>query len=228
VKSSSPSSPLPLPPLTASPYSSGVLRRFGQDIHDDPRVAFRALVDRAHEACMRHVLEPRGAGRPVPAILVTTQTIGGVNHVAICDNGAHLAADDVRRLYATSRSGRAGAVRRALSETGAARADTVVGRFGVAMLAAFLIADEVVITTRSHDAVPDDGVRYACTSRTYHVVPHRVPRAGTLIQLRLRPECQALGEVGVVRAALVAHARTLELPIRVGADPVPIHTHPRG
>lgn len=205
----------------STPHVSGVLRRFGEDIHDDPRVAYRALVDRAHEACMRVLLE--GSSQRVPAILVTTQTIGGVNHVAICDNGAALAPDDVRRLYATSRSGRAGAIRRALSETGAARADTVVGRFGVAMLAAFLSSDQIVIATRGRDTAPEDGVRYTCTSRTYHVEPYRVARAGTSITLRLRPECQAMGTVDVVRDALVAHARTLELPIRVGADPCPVN-----
>jgi molecular chaperone HtpG len=219
----------PLQPLLHAPHVSGVLRRFGEDLHEDPRVAFRALVDRAHEACMRNVLEPvPGAARPVPAILVSTQTIGSVNHVSICDNGASLSPDDVRRLYATSRSGRAGAIRRALSEAGAARADTVVGRLGVAMLAAFLISDEITISTRAHDTPAEAGVRYTCTSRNYHVEPYRVARAGTIIQLRLRREHQAMGEVGVVREALVAHARTLELPIRVGADPVPINRAPQG
>jgi molecular chaperone HtpG len=207
-----------VPPI--APNVSGVLRRFGEDLHDDPQTAFRALVDRAHEACMKRLLEATGFS---PAILVTSQSIGGVAQVAICDNGAALDPNEVRTLYATSRSGRAGAVRRALSETGVERADTVVGRFGVAMLAAFLVADQIVIATRAHELPPEAGARYTCTSRNYRVEPLRMARPGTIIELRIRPERAAIAEIGAVRDALRDHTRELELPIRVGADPRPIN-----
>jgi molecular chaperone HtpG len=201
-------------------FVSGILHRFGKDLHDDPCNAFRLLVDRAHEACLK-----QRAARPafVPAILVTSQSIGGVAQVSICDNGAPIDPNEVRTLYATSRSGRAGAVRRALSETGIEGADAVVGKFGVAMLAAFLVADQIVVATRSHDAAPEQGVRYICTSRTYHVEPYRMARPGTYVQLRIRHERSAIGEIDAVRNALRDHARFLELPIRVGSDPRPIN-----
>ena len=188
-------------PMLDAPHVSGVLRRFGEDLHEDPLVAYRSLVDRAHAACVRRASV---ASNYTAAILVGTQTIGGVAQVSICDNGEALEAFEVRRLYAAIRTGRAGAVGRAL-------------------LASLLVADQITIQTRAHTAPAESGARYICNSRTYTAEPYRLARPGTLIQLRIRRDRQQLGTVDVVRGALVQHARSLALPIRVGADPNPIN-----
>jgi molecular chaperone HtpG len=203
------------------PFVSGVLRRFGEDIHEDPLVAYRALVDRAHGACMRRTMQ---ANNFSASILVATQTLGGTSQVSICDNGEALAAAEVRTLYAAIRTGRAGAVRRALLEAGADGADSIIGRLGVALLAAFLIADQVTISTRSHLGPPDAGIRFTCNSRTYLAEPLRIPRAGTIITLRVRRDHAERATVDAIRAALIDHARTLPLPIRVGPDLTPINS----
>ena len=97
--------------MHASPLTSGILKRLGDDLDADPGEVFRALVERAHEACMARVLsEPDYA----PAIAVTTETIGGRAQVSICDNGRALAPGEVRSVYAAIRCGRVGAVRRAI------------------------------------------------------------------------------------------------------------------
>ena len=203
-----------------APFVSGMLRRFGEDIHEDPLVAYRALVDRAHAACMRRGMI---ASNFSPSILVATQSLGGVNHVSVCDNGEALGATEVRMLYAAIRTGRAGAVRRALIEAGADGADSLIGRLGVALLAAFLIADQVTIYTRSHLAPPDAGIRFICDSRTYLAEPQRIARAGTVVQLRIRRDHTELATLDAIRGALLDHTRKLPLPVRVGGDPTPIN-----
>jgi HSP90 family molecular chaperone len=208
-------------PTLDAPHVSGVLRRFGEDLHEDPLVAYRSLVDRAHTACVRRASV---ASNYTAAILVGTQTIGGVAQVSICDNGEALEAFEVRRLYAAIRTGRAGAVGRALLASGVDGADSVIGPLGVALLASLLVADQITIQTRAHTAPADSGARYICNSRTYTAERYRLARPGTLIQLRIRRDRQQLGTVDVVRAALVQHARSLALPIRVGADPNPINS----
>ncbi|HEU0035705.1 MAG TPA: hypothetical protein VFQ53_34070 [Kofleriaceae bacterium] len=206
---------------TLEPFVSGVLRRFGADLHEeDPQFAYRALVDFAHDACMRRAhREPDYA----PAILVGTQMLGGVAHVSVADNGEPVAAESVRQLYATIRSGRSGAVRRALVAGGRDGAEAIVGALGDALLAAFLIADQVTIATRATEQPPDAGARYTCNSRTYTTTACRMARPGTIIQLRIRSEHRPLATVDAVRDALVEHARTLALPVRVGSDPTPIN-----
>jgi HSP90 family molecular chaperone len=202
------------------PVVSGVLRRFGEELHEDPLIAYRSLVDRAHGACMRRGMM---ASNFSAAILVVTQTVAGVSHVSICDNGEALIASEVRMLYAAIRTGRAGAARRALIEAGADGADSLIGRLGVALLAAFQLADQITISTRSHLAPPDAGVRFTCNSRTYLTEPLRIARPGTIVQLRIRRDHEHLGTVDTVRSALLDHARTLSLPIRVGSDTTPIN-----
>lgn len=196
----------------ASPFVSGVLRRFAVELEVDPFVAYRAFVDRAHDAC---VTRRQLAYAYSPAILVTTQTIGGVAYVSICDNGEPIHGSEVSQVYHAIQSGRAGAVGRALAASGAQRADDVVGRVGAALLSAFVIADQVTIATRAHTVRPEAGVRFACNSRTYSAEPHRMARPGTVVQLRMRPEYQSAATVDVVREVLGEHARGLTLPVQV-------------
>ena len=203
-----------------APFVSGLLRRFGEDLHEDPLVAYRALVDRAHGACMRRGMI---ASNFSASILVATQSLGGVTHVSVCDNGEALGATEVRMLYTAIRTGRAGAMRRALIEAGADGADSIVGRLGVALLAALVIADQITIYTRSHLAPPDAGIRFICDSRTYLAEPQRIARAGTVIQLRIRRDHAELATLDAIRGAIVDHAKKLPLPIRVGGDPNPIN-----
>jgi molecular chaperone HtpG len=196
----------------ASPFVSGVLRRFAVELKVDPAVAYRAFVDRAHEAC---VTRKGIAYAYSPAILVTTQTIGGIAHVSICDNGEAIHGSEISRVYGAIHSGRAGAVQRALAASGVEHADEVVGRVGVALMAAFVIADRVTIATRAHTVRPEAGIRFVCTSKAYSVEPHRLARPGTVVQLRVRPEYQAAAAVEVVREVLGDHARSLTLPVHV-------------
>jgi len=62
-------------PPGSTPFFSGVLQRFGKDLHqDDPLFAYRALLDRAHDACLRRrAVEPGYA----PALLVGMQAFRG-------------------------------------------------------------------------------------------------------------------------------------------------------
>lgn len=201
-----------------APFVSGVLHRFRRYVADDARNAYRGLVDRAHDACMRLARQDPSY---VPAILVSTHTVAGIAHISICDNGEPIVADDVRKLYELMRSGRTGAVHRALGESG--DAERVVGQLGAGLLAAVLLADQIQITTRGHTQPAETGVRYTCDSRTYDHVTCRVPRPGSVVQLRVRPELQAMAHIDVVRETLVPHAKGLALPVRVGNDPKPIN-----
>jgi molecular chaperone HtpG len=198
-----------------SPFVSGVLRRFASDLgldREDAFAAYRALVDRAQAACVKRQEETLAFA---PAILVTTQTIGGVAHVSICDNGEALPPGEVRQLYSAIRTGRAGAVQRALIASGVDGAESIVGRLGVSLLSSFVIADRVTITTRAHTVRAEAGIRFVCDSRTYSAEPYRVARPGTIVQLRIRPEQAAMATPALVRDALEGYAQTLALPVRI-------------
>ena len=192
---------------------SGVLHRFARDLEIDPRIAYQLLAERAHEACLRRA----AVERLVPAILVGTQTIGGRTYVSLADNGAALAGDDIKQVYAALQAGLVEQTRAALVSQGIDAAHRIIGRLGVAMLGAFLIADMVTIKTRGADA----GMRYTCSSATYTAEPYAIPRAGTVIQLRVRAEREALADLAAVRQVLSTLTRLS--PITMGAEPRPIN-----
>ncbi|MCX5744631.1 MAG: hypothetical protein NT062_19245 [Proteobacteria bacterium] len=202
------------------PGHLSLARVLGEGVHGDPRVAYRELVDRAHEACALRLANDPAC---VPSILVSTQTIGGLAHVSVTDNGEAFEADAFRALYQVIQAGRLGAVKRKLASAGAAGAHDVVGRFGSALLAAFMLANRVVITARRHDTPPDAALRFTCDSRTYQLEPTTSARPGTIVQLRIRATMQQVATVEVIRKALAAHALAIPFPVRIGADPVPIN-----
>jgi molecular chaperone HtpG len=200
------------------PGINSIARVLGERVHSDLTAAYRELVDRAADACARRAArDPSFRG----SILVSTQTLGGINHAAITDNGETFEADAFRQLYDVIQRGRTGAVARALDE--ARDPSDVVGTFGAALMAAFLVADRITITSRAHEAAPAAGLVFACDSRSYELTPATVPRPGTVVQLRVRVDRQKFGSLEIIREALAKHALEIPFPIRIGADPTPIN-----
>lgn len=186
--------------------TTSLARHVGEGIYTDPRAAFRELVDRAADACARRLAIDPDHG---PSILVSTQTIGGVAHVSVTDNGEAFEADAFRALYQVIQSGRLGAVKRALARDGAA---DVVGTFGASLLAAFLLADRIVITARHHGSAATEAVRFTCDSRTYQLEACTAARAGSTVQLRVRHHLQKLATIDAIRETLA----DVPYPIRIG------------
>ena len=194
---------------------SGVLHRFARDLSIDPRIAYQLLAERAHEACVQRAsLESNFR----PAILVGTQVIGGRALVSFSDNGAALDGEELKHVYAALQAGLVEKTRTALVAQGIDAAHQIIGRLGVAMLGAFLIADMVTIKTRG-GASP--GTRYTCSTVTYTAEPYQIARAGTVVQLRVRKEREALADLAVVRDVL-ATLKHLS-PIQIGTEATPIN-----
>ena len=194
---------------------SGVLHRFARDLSIDPRIAYQLWAERAHEACVRRATLESNMR---PAILVGTQQIAGRAYVSFSDNGAALAGDDVKAVYAALQAGLVEQTRTALVAQGIDAAHKLIGRLGVAMLGAFLISDMVTIKTRSST---DTGMRYTCSSATYTAEPYQIARAGTVVQLRVRAEREALADIAVVRDVLATLKRLS--PIVIGTEATPIN-----
>lgn len=199
--------------MSGTSLFSGVLHRFARDLEIDPRIAYQLLAERAHEACLRRA----AVERLVPAILVGTQQMADRTYVSFADNGAALAGEEIKQVYAALQTGLVEQTRAALVAQGVDAAHRIIGRLGVAMLGAFLIADMITIKTRGADA----GMRYTCSSATYTAEPYQIPRPGTVIQLRVRKEREALADLAVVRQ--VMGTLTQLAPISIGAEPRPVN-----
>ncbi len=191
------------------------MHRFARDLEVDPRIAYRLLAERSHKACVVRSIQEPGTR---PAILVGTQEIAGRLLVSFSDNGAALGGEDVKQVYAALQAGLVEETRRALVAQGTEVAHGMIGPLGLAMLGSFLLADMVTIKTRGST---DTGTRFVCTSATYTTEPYQIPRAGTVIQLRVRKEREAVADLVVLRETL-AQLKQLS-PITLGMEPTAIN-----
>ena len=106
--------------------------------------------------------------------------------LAIADNGIGMSHDElIENLGTIARSGTRAFLER-LREAGQEGAGQLIGQFGVGFYASFMVADEVVVTTRAAGS----DVAHVWRSRadgTFTVEPGARDSVGTTVQLHLKP-----------------------------------------
>ncbi|WP_211342966.1 HSP90 family protein [Actinomadura pelletieri] len=179
----------------------GVVDLLSRHLYASPRVYLRELLQNAVDA-----ITARGAGGG----RVEIETGGGVLRVR--DDGVGLTEEEVHSLLATiGRSSKR-------DELGFARHD-FLGQFGIGLLSAFLVADEIEVVTRS--AKGGDAVRWTGRSEgSYLVEPGERDEPGTTVTLRARAGSAELLSPSVV--AELARTYGSLLPVDLVVDGVPI------
>ncbi|MBE1533630.1 HSP90 family protein [Actinomadura algeriensis] len=175
----------------------GVVDLLSRHLYASPRVYLRELLQNAVDAI---TARGDGGGR------VRVETGGGA--LRVHDDGVGLTADEVHTLLATiGRSSKR-------DELGFARHD-FLGQFGIGLLSAFLVADEIEVVTRS--ARGGDAVRWTGRSEgSYRVEPGERDEPGTTVTLRARPGAGELLSPPVV--AELARTYGSLLPIELTVD----------
>ncbi|MFI0405172.1 HSP90 family protein [Actinomadura sp. 3N508] len=179
----------------------GVVDLLSRHLYASPRVYLRELLQNAVDAI---TARGGGGGR------VEIETGGGT--LRVHDDGIGLTGDEVHTLLATiGRSSKR-------DELGFARHD-FLGQFGIGLLSAFLVADEIEVVTRS--AKGGDAVRWTGLSGgSYRVEPAERDQPGTTVSLRARPGSAELLSPEVV--AELARTYGSLLPVELTVDGVPI------
>ncbi|WP_018653596.1 HSP90 family protein [Actinomadura flavalba] len=178
----------------------GVVDLLSRHLYSSPRVYLRELLQNAVDA----ITARGGDGH------VRVETSGGVLRVS--DDGIGLTEEEVHRLLATiGRSGKR-------DELGFARHD-FLGQFGIGLLSAFLVADEIEVVTRSASGAP--AVRWTGhADGGYAVEPGERDAPGTTVTLRARPGSGELLSPPVVRELAGTFASLLPVEVTVDGEPV--------
>jgi molecular chaperone HtpG len=177
----------------------GVVDLLSRHLYSSPRVYLRELLQNAVDA-----ITARGDG---PREVRVTSTGG---ELEVSDSGVGLTEPEVHELLATiGRSSKR-------DELGFGRHD-FLGQFGIGLLSAFLVAEEIEVVTRS--ARGGDAVRWVgFADGHYSVEPGERDEPGTTVRLRARP-----GAADWTAPATVSElARTYGslLPVRLTVDGV--------
>ncbi|GGV32210.1 molecular chaperone HtpG [Actinomadura cremea] len=183
----------------------GVVDLLSRHLYASPRVYLRELLQNAVDAI---TARGEGGGR------VRVETGGGT--LRVHDDGVGLTADEVHTLLATiGRSSKR-------DELGFARHD-FLGQFGIGLLSAFLVADEIEVVTRS--ARGGEAVRWTGRSEgSYRVEPGERDAPGTTVTLRARPGSGELLSPPVVTE--LARTYGSLLPVELTVDGVRVTGEP--
>ena len=182
----------------------GVVDLLSHHLYASPRVYLRELMQNAVDA----VTARRAADPDAPAeIGIVTGPAG----VTVTDTGIGLSEAQVHELLATiGRSSKR-------DELGFARHE-FLGQFGIGLLSAFLVADEVRVTTRATGA---PAVRWTGRADgTYDIAPGQRDDVGTTVELAARPGTEQWFEPPTVAELARLYGSMLPVPVTVDGTAV--------
>jgi molecular chaperone HtpG len=189
-------------------------------VYSDREVFVRELVSNAADALdkVRFLGLTRtdlvAAGSEHPGIQITLDEEAGT--LTIADDGIGMTSEEiVDNLGTIARSG----TRAFLEQVGeGSEAPKLIGQFGLGFYASFMVADRVVVESRS--AQPDTAaVRWTSAGEgTFEIDEGTRETRGTSITLHLREDSKEFGEVARIRSIVKKHSNFLAWPILVDEE----------
>ncbi len=198
----------------------GILRLLSEHLYSDPKVALRELIQNAYDSCQRRSIEDPGADSYIPRIDLTLDSATRV--LVISDNGSGLTRQEIHDYLSTVGRGYTAELRERLQFGGRDEALALIGQFGLGLLSAFIVADQIELITRSYQ--PDEPAwRWTSTGEeTYRIAPAERTAPGSTFVLDLKLAGEFLLNEDLVRRIVRAYADFLEVPIYLngGVEPV--------
>jgi len=198
-----------------------VIRMLGEDLYSDPYAAVRELLQNAHDTCsVAQHYDSEGSQK----IHVSANPLD--LELIIQDSGAGMTEDEVRKFLTVIGSSRTDEVRKELRAMGSHNmADRLIGRFGIGLLAAFIVANKVTFTTRSRKP-NSQVVKWECESGAEYrisVIDDPAVSFGTRVKLDITPEYIGLLAQKELKWLIRRYADLLRVPIYLDQNPEPIN-----
>lgn len=184
---------------------SAFIQLLSENLYSDPKVFLREAIQNAVDAL--HARTQFGHDFE-PAIDIETNfdPASGDRRLMISDNGVGLTEGEIHQFLARIAS----STKRDAEVTGG-----YIGQFGIGLLSCFMVAEEIVMITRSAKGGP----AYQWTGRvdgTYSVTELQSEQAiGTKMYLTARPDRRALFEEERIKTLVQYFAEYLNPPIRL-------------
>ncbi len=200
----------------------GILRLLGEHLYTSPQVVLRELIQNAYDSCQRRRVEdPAAANGYTPLIDLSIDP--SRRTLTVWDNGAGLTADEIHTYLAAIGRGYTAELRERLEFADRKEALALIGQFGLGLLSAFIVAERLVIITRSFKP-GEAGWRWESTGEeTYTLTPAIRKQPGTTVTLHLKLEGEFLLNEGVVREAIRSYADFLPVPIMLNGSRRPVN-----
>jgi molecular chaperone HtpG len=135
--------------------------------------------------------------------------------LTITDNGIGMTRGEIiENLGTIARSGTGEFIGRL---SGDQRKDAqLIGQFGVGFYSAFIVADEVTVTSRRADAAPEEGVRWVSNGQgEYSVAAVTRAERGTSVQLKLKPDAAEFLRAERLRGLIRKYSDHIAFPVKM-------------
>jgi len=201
-------------------YLPGLLKVLAESLYSTKKVAIRELIQNAHDSCVRRRVETKEASYK-PRIDVTIDEEN--NTVTIQDNGSGLTREDVRTYLSTIGRSYTRQLGENLSIFNPDEASQLIGQFGMGFLSAFLVASEVVLTTRSYKE--DSPTLQWRSNGDVHYELDEVDggSVGTRVELHLKANAAFMLNEGILSDTIAQYADFLPIPVYLNGGFYPIN-----
>ena len=195
-------------------------------LYTHSEIFLRELISNASDALdkVRHrALTDKGVLDADADLEISIEVSSSAKTLTLSDTGIGMTRDEVVRNIGTiAHSGSAEFLKRLAEskEQGTQEQLKLIGQFGVGFYAVFMVAERVVLTSRSAD--PDaEAVMWESTGDgTYTLAPADKKERGTEIKIYLRDDCSEYLDAHRLEGIIRRHSDFVGYPIKVGGKQV--------
>ena len=142
------------------------------------------------------------------------------NLLTIADNGIGMTDKEITKNIGTiAKSGTADFLKKAAGSKD--DSGNIIGKFGVGFYSVFMVADEVIITSRSYikDEMPVEWRSEGVGTFDIQTLSKKVPR-GTSIEIHLKDDAKEFTEKYKIEEVIKKHSNFIPFPIKIDNDQV--------
>ncbi len=201
-------------------YLPGIIKTLGQHLYSDRSVAIRELIQNANDSLVNRQLTDPSCPQD---LRIGIECDTGNDLLVIRDNGAGMTEAEIMDYLSTvGRSGTA-EFRKVLEQENREEARRLIGRFGMGLLSAFVIAESVEIRTRSFRG-DSTGFTWRCDGGAEYTLQKTpgLPIGSTII-LDVKSTTDGFTSPDHVIELVRRYADFIEFPIYIGDKPLPVN-----
>ncbi|MDJ0533289.1 MAG: ATP-binding protein [Xenococcaceae cyanobacterium MO_207.B15] len=199
----------------------GLIKLLAQNLYAESDVFVREMLQNAHDSIKRRKeLESEKA----PEGNVRVKIDWEAATISFIDNGAGMTEKEVQEYLSTI--GRSGteAFRQELMKKGRSADVSLIGQFGIGLLSAFIVADKIVVETRSWKSRNPAWYWQSQGDKTYTLEPGERKEPGTTVTLYINNDHRDMLNAGDLQKTIIKYADFLPIPIHLNEEQSPLNT----
>ena len=189
-------------------------------LYSEREVFLRELISNASDALTRmnyEMLTNRDILDPDVELGIWISVDPNENTLKIRDTGIGMSSQELVENLGTIAHSGARAFLQAAQE-GQGKLQDIIGQFGVGFYSAFMVAEWIRVSSRSHKLDAVGSVWMSAGEDTYTIEPALINERGTTIEIKLKDDAQEFAELHRIREIIKRHSEFIPFPIYLGDE----------